>query len=159
MHISPLTVPQLRKYVELRDGTLFYAYGRRKGTPVTSRARKRYPVIKLAGKLYYTHRVVLALANGRWPAQHTDHINGDRTDFRLQNLREATASENHYNSKARTAIRGVCYRRPGVWIAQISANRRNYWLGTFSSQAAAAAARQAAEKRLHGAFAYSARGQ
>ena len=58
------------------------------------------------------HHMVWALAYGRWPSQ-IDHINGDKTDNRLCNLREVSASENNKNvihpwrPNAQTGLPGV----------------------------------------------------
>ena len=51
------------------------------------------------GKFIYisAHRLAWALAYGRWP-KVIDHVNGDRTDHRLCNLREVTPSENKMNT-------------------------------------------------------------
>jgi len=45
----------------------------------------------------YAHRVAWALHHGSWPSEQIDHINGDRADNRIANLRQASASENAKN--------------------------------------------------------------
>ena len=43
------------------------------------------------------HRAVFAFCHGRWPTQQIDHINGCKTDNRIENLREVNNQENHLN--------------------------------------------------------------
>ena len=46
----------------------------------------------------YLHHAVWAVCKGRWPEQQIDHVNGDVTDNRIENLREVTPSENKLNT-------------------------------------------------------------
>ena len=59
-----------------------------------------YLDLRLGGNRYglQYHRCVWALARGRFPPGQTDHLNGDRADNRIGNLREVTASENKTNT-------------------------------------------------------------
>ena len=61
----------------------------------------RYPrhSIWFNGKMYYpfVHRLVWAVYYGRWPVGQLDHINGDRLDNHIENLREVSHSENQLN--------------------------------------------------------------
>ena len=43
------------------------------------------------------HRAIFAFCHGRWPVQQLDHINGCKTDNRIENLREVNNQENHLN--------------------------------------------------------------
>lgn len=45
----------------------------------------------------YVHRTVWALCHGAWPVEEIDHINGDRQDNRVENLRQVSRSENMLN--------------------------------------------------------------
>jgi hypothetical protein len=85
---------------------------------------------------------------------HTDHINGDKLDNRRENLRSISAHVNQVNRKRvgrnnRSGIRGVS-RSFGKWRAQITFQRKNYYLGLFENLKDAAAARKAAELRFYG---------
>jgi hypothetical protein len=105
------------------------------------------------GRPVKAHRVAWALITGEWPDK-IDHISGDRSDNRWQNLRTVDDLENSRNRKVgannRTGCSGVGFqKRNQKWRARISANGNVIWLGQFDSYDEAVTARKAAE-RQHG---------
>lgn len=103
------------------------------------------------------HRLAWLFAHGEWPSL-IDHINGDRADNRLDNLRVVTRSQNSANTKPNAAntsgIKGVRQdRRSGRWYAAIKAHGKYHHLGTFSDKEEAGQAYRAAALRYFGAFA------
>ena len=130
----------------------------KKGGAVSTRKRNGYLTIRLKRKNLRVHRVAFLLMTGAWPKFFIDHINGDGTDNRFCNLREATVAQNSQNSKFRktntSGFKGVSWHKKGrKWRADICANRKLYHLGTFDNiEDAINAYRQASEK-LHGEFA------
>lgn len=70
-----------------------------------------YLIIKIKGKQYKAHRLVFAYFNNRFPTEEIDHINRNRTDNRIENLRECTRLENMQNYQVppnpQTGARGV----------------------------------------------------
>ena len=98
------------------------------------------------------HRVAWALFHAEWPENYIDHINGDKLDNRLCNLRCVTQSENMKNSRMSTANttghRGV-YRSPHGWTAQIKVGQKSRHLGSFRCFSDAVSARLKAEQ-CHG---------
>ena len=94
-------------------------------------------------KAYKVHRVVWALAYGEWPVIDIDHINGDRADNRLENLRLASRAENLHSMKKRKgslcSLKGATpYRKQNDrFVAQIRIDGRQRNLGIFDSQQAA----------------------
>lgn len=102
------------------------------------------------------HRVIWAIATGKWPDELIDHINMNRLDNRLENLRQATHSQNQMNGEYRKrnklGVKGVTTRN-GKFYASISIARKVKHLGTFQSIQAASAAYNAAATKYYGAFA------
>lgn len=115
------------------------------GMPAGSVGGNGYVYVSVGGKRYSAHRLAWLYVFGRWPAQ-VDHINRDRADNRLANLREATTKENNRN----TAARGYWWhKRARKWRAGITVDGRNVHLGYFADEADARAAYVKAKADLH----------
>lgn len=115
-----------------------------------------YLVVKIAGKYWSAHRLVWVHVHGEWPERHLDHINGDRADNRMANLREVTPAENAQNrhgasTRSKTGLLGVgqATRTPGKWTAKIKAGDTIKHLGSFDSPELAHAAYVEAKRALH----------
>ena len=115
-----------------------------------------YLKFRVNNKRYFAHRLAWLYVHGVWPCAQIDHINGDRDDNRIANLREATCAENSRNSKKR---RGGRCRLKGVYIqkhrfgAQIRMQGKNIYLGYYATEEEAHAAYVAAAEKEFGAFA------
>lgn len=117
-----------------------------------------YINVCLNGKLYRAHRLAWLIHYGEWPPNHLDHINGNRSDNRLCNLRTADAAGNARNAKKRadnkSGFKGVCLKKDtGKWGASIAVGGRKMHLGYYKSPKLAHEAYKAAATRLHGEFA------
>ena len=114
-----------------------------------------YVAISVIGKSFYAHRIAWLLHYGRWPNAHLDHINGDKADNRICNLRVCDASTNQQNIRAAkagntTGLLGVTVdRESGKFVAQISYNHRHIHLGRFDSADLAHAAYRGAKRAIH----------
>lgn len=124
------------------------------GTPALDRVSGHgYRTGTLMGRKISAHRAILAMQIGRWPTE-VDHINGDRTDNRVSNLREVTRLENRRNQRRpknnKSGRVGVAWsHQSGSWQAYIRVDRKMIHLGLHSDLADAIAARADAERR-HG---------
>lgn len=122
----------------------------RRGRPIGRLSNQGYIRIAVGGKEHQAHRVAWFLSYGSWPQGEIDHINGDRADNRLVNLRDVTACQNRMNQRQRSdnssGITGVRLQR-GRWQASICVRGQRQHLGTFQSREAAAAARLEAQRR------------
>jgi len=96
------------------------------------------------------HRIIWAMHYGKWPENEIDHINHDRSDNRIVNLREVTRTQNGRNQSMFTnntsGYTGVIFRkRTNKWRAQIKVGGVKTHLGYFNCITAAAIARKKAE--------------
>jgi hypothetical protein len=109
-----------------------------------------YRRVNIANKFYLAHRLIWLMVLGRWP-DHIDHINGQRDDNRLANLRAVDATGNSRNlaipSTNTSGVVGVSYcPRDEYWHAYIGrGDGGRATLGYFKDKDAAIAARRAAE--------------
>lgn len=106
------------------------------------------------GTSYSAHRMAWLYVHGEWPRGQIDHINGVRTDNRIENLRDVNASVNAQNLKRarrdnKTGLLGVSVRPNGTFIAQIQVDGRVKHLGVFSAPEAAHQAYLMAKRGLH----------
>jgi hypothetical protein len=122
-----------------------------------------YLVINVERKVVMAHRLAWLYVYGELPAKgmDIDHINGDRADNRVANLRTATRSQNLSNKRMddrnTSGVTGVSwYKAYGKWNAQIHVQRKRINLGYFESLEDAAAARRDAEVKYFGEFRRSA---
>lgn len=126
--------------------------GREAGSP----DGQGYRILMLDKCLLRTHRVAFAHYHGTWPTGFIDHINGNRSDNRISNLRDVSNAENLQNNwkpqkNSTTGLRGaVRTKYPGVYTAEISVNKVRHRLGTFRSPEEAHAAYLEAKRKLHG---------
>ena len=110
-----------------------------------------YKTGKIFYRPYFAHRVIWAIVHGEWPSDQIDHINHNRTDNRIGNLREATNLDNSRNQglsrKNTSGVCGVVFDKDhGKWRAQIRFDHKNKYLGLFDQKGDAIDARRAAEK-------------
>lgn len=109
--------------------------------------------------MYTAHRVIWAIVQGEWPMDQIDHINGIRTDNRIENLRAATSLQNNRNlrmSKANSSgYKGVSWHaKTKKWVASIKIDDgERLHLGLHITPEAAHAAYRDAALKHHGEFA------
>lgn len=106
---------------------------------------------KVLGLSFSAHRVIFAIVHGKYPAGDTDHINGDKADNRIANLREVTHAENARNQKIpsnnKTGVIGVSFcKREQRFVANIRCGGRQKNLGYFACITAAMIARVRASR-------------
>jgi hypothetical protein len=110
----------------------------------TSTTVKGYKQGSLIGGVHRAHRIIWALVYGEWPDQ-VDHINGDPSDNRLNNLRSIPNNTNQMNMKKprdnTSGHIGVCWdAEKKRWLARVGRKH----IGRFDSVEEAAAAQKLA---------------
>ena len=118
--------------------------------------RRGYRVVKIDGKLYKIHRLVFLINKGYLP-KVLDHINNDRADNRIENLRPANLYQNSQNSKLRfdntSGIKGVSLHKvTKKWEAKVQAYGKRKYLGQFHTLEEAEQIVTTVRKDLHGQF-------
>lgn len=119
-----------------------------------------YINITYQGKRYLAHRLAWLITYGAMPLQQIDHINMDRADNRIANLRIATIAENNRNRKAqansKSGYKGVSQHNVTKrWMARIHVNGKRIALGTFATPEEAHAAYIKGAKEYHHDYARS----
>lgn len=112
---------------------------------------------RLFGRLFLSHRVAWAMHYFEWPELDIDHINQDKTDNRICNLRLATDSENLRNIpkfKSNTSgYKGVSFcKANNKWVARVSTGKEYKHLGSFNTKELAYNAYISAAKHYHGDY-------
>lgn len=112
---------------------------------------KGYCRISIEGQRYLSHRIAWLYIHGYFPEHDIDHINRDKQDNRLVNLREVTRAANLRNAgnpKDNTSgVKGVrWFSRTNKWIAQLTIERNPIHLGYHEDLLEAACHRLAAEQ-------------
>lgn len=102
-----------------------------------------YRYFSLNGKSWLLHRAIYTMHHGL-PNKEVDHINGDKLDNRIENLRPATSSQNKHNARPRggnSKHKGVYWNsKDKRWRAQASLNGTVKYLGNFKNETDAAQA-------------------
>ena len=103
------------------------------------------------------HRVIWALHNGAWPDGQIDHINGDKSDNRIENLRVVTTSQNGMNrgkpSDNTSGYKGVVWDKSrSKWKATIGFRGKVHNIGRYDTKEDAIKAYEDKCIELHGEF-------
>lgn len=148
--------------LEYKDGKLFWKKARRGCTVAGQEAGylkkdTGYRELTVRGKRTYAHRVIYEMLVGEIPEGYEiDHINGDRSDNRIENLRCVTkrdnvrASSKRPRKNNRTGVPGVYYNsspRMRGYVARIGVNGKKVELGYRKDFFEAVCLRKAAEIR------------
>lgn len=118
---------------------------------------KGYVRVYVDGSPYAAHRLIWIMHYGE-SAKEIDHINGIKSDNRIENLRSVTRSQNRMNvgaySSNKSGVRGVSWSKANKkWIAQIQKDGRKIGIGYFSTIEEAKIAYEAAASKYHGEYA------
>ena len=116
-----------------------------------------YIRLSIAGVSMYAHRVAWTLSHGEIPdGMQIDHIDGNRTDNRLCNLRVVTHAENTRNTRqphgghSVSGLLGVSWHKTAKkWQAKIRLNRATIHIGYFSDKHEAHEAYLAKKRDIH----------
>jgi len=164
--MSQLTQEKMQEMFYYENGSLFYRedgkYGKKKGAKAGFAHSRGYWAISVFGKTKMAHQIIWLYMHGYMPAM-LDHIDGNKLNNNLQNLRIANASQNQYNRRINknntTGVKGLnmmTVKNKGktyeYYRAQI--NRDNAMIvKTFSDRMSAIKFLKDARINLHGSYA------
>lgn len=119
---------------------------------------KGYLRTQVAGKPVLCHRLAWLMHYGSWPQGEIDHINGDRQDNRISNLRVCTHQQNNHNQPLRktntSGVKGVYWHaKQRKWRGQVCLNYKMHLTQGFDEIANAESAVIELRNKLHGDFA------
>jgi hypothetical protein len=162
-----LTQELVRELFDYKDGILYWKKSNQNGYVKTEKAAgfkwfdkktgyTRYRV-GIHNREYYVHRIVFLLHHGYLP-KGIDHINGDATDNRIENLRPANQSQNMSNAKLyktnTSGVKGVFWAKDiKRWRACIILNYKKIYLGCYKTIEEATEAVKQKRIELHKEFA------
>ncbi len=127
-----LTLDLVNQLFEYRDGDLYW-----KPSKAGTIDGSGYVQTGIRGKYFKNHRIIFLMHHGYLP-DVIDHVDGNRQNNRIENLREATRSENCYNSRIgsnnTSGAKGVSWvARFNKWRARLYANKTMIHIGYFDS--------------------------
>jgi hypothetical protein len=114
-----------------------------------------YKRVMVDGKSYKVHRLIWMMTHGKFPVDMIDHINGNKLDNRISNLREANQQQNQQNSiKARSnnklGLIGVSrHKQCKRFRADIMISGKTKYLGLFETPEEAHQAYLTAKRKFH----------
>lgn len=167
-----MDIAYLKECFEYRDGNLYWlerpshhfpSQGRAnifnakyKGKKAGTLHKTGYYQVSLQGKKHKLHRIIWALCNNEMPTKTIDHINRNKADNRIENLRHVTQQENCQNMSARNngKVSGVYLRNQRgfeYWYASIAINGVKKHLVSTKDFFEAVCARKSAELKYYGA--------
>lgn len=107
---------------------------------------QRYRTINIDGKPYKAHRLAWLYVHGVWPEHQIDHINGEKDDNRISNLRDITM---HGNMQNRYGLSRTVDLPTGVYRKSANRYTASISLGTFKTVEEAHDAYMAAKRYFH----------
>ena len=105
-----------------------------------------YRRVTVNGKAYKEHQIIWLLFNGELPKQEIDHIDHDRSNNRIENLRQVSRKDNRKNlslfANNTSGFNGVNYhKRDKKWVASIRVNKALIHIGSYNEIEEAISAR------------------
>lgn len=150
-----VTQERLKELFDYQDGALI----RRKDgrSAVIKMGVKRYARVSVDGKAQALHRMIYLWHHGNLP-KTLDHIDGDRANNKIENLREATQQQNCLNRKhhtnSKSPYKNVYWNEAAnKWAVMVSVNKQRTYLGVYEDIELADLVAMEARDKFHGQFA------
>ncbi len=134
--------------------------GRKAGEVAGFSRANGYLKLQVDRRAYLAHRIAFLYMHGRWPVGQVDHIDGNRANNRIENLREVDQVANMQNrhraqKNSSTGFLGVRKdprRFANPFMAQIMIDGKQKHLGNFPTAEKEHEAYLAAKAQLHAGY-------
>lgn len=157
--MNELTAARLRELLSYDQGTGVFTWRVRMnnlaaGAVAGCLGSRGYWRIKVNKRIYQAHRLAWLYVHGLWPNGDIDHVDGERANNVISNLRDVSQSVNGQNQRRAhsknksSGLLGVSANR-GRWRAQILVAGKNITLGRFDTPELAYSAYLAAKREHH----------
>jgi hypothetical protein len=156
-----ITQEELKELFEYKDGQLLakvkYYPNTRIGVPIGGVNSLGYMQTSIHNKKYYLHRLIFLYHYGYFP-ESVDHIDHDRTNNRIENLRAATLQENNCNLGMRatnkSGVKNVHWNKTNKnWNVTLRHKNKSMYFGSFDDLELAELVACEARAKYHGRFA------
>jgi hypothetical protein len=156
-----ITQDYVKQLFEYRDGELYWKVKYSQRVKIGQKAGAldgdEYFRISINGKRYLNHRLIFLMHHGYLP-EYLDHIDGNPSNNKIENLRAATLTQNQHNRKLgkdnTSGVKGVCWHKiKKKWQVQMRINNKVKHFGYFKNLELADLVAQEARNKYHGAFA------
>ncbi len=154
-----LTQQYLKDTFEYKDGSLYWknAFSKHingRELNKNSYLKNGYRKCNILGKTYRLHRIIFFYHFGYFP-QYVDHIDGNKLNNNIENLRECNNAQNGYNRripKSNTSgVKGV-HKERNRWVVRISINGKKCFIGSYENKDDAILVNTAVRKYCHSEF-------
>ena len=157
-----LTAEQLKKTLDYDQNTGLFVWKIRpskavKMGDIAGCVEKRigYVTIGIEKRIYKAHRLAWLYVYGEWPKGLIDHVNGNKADNKIANLRDVFADGNSQNVRKpnrrnKSGFMGVIWYQ-NKWRASMSVNGKSKWLGDYSTPEEAHKVYIEAKRKYHAA--------
>jgi hypothetical protein len=152
---STLNQYEVLNYFNYKDGNLYKRFKENK--PVGSFTDEGYVVVGFNKKSQFAHRVIFLMFNGYLP-NCIDHIDGNRANNRIENLRPANANTNAYNQAPRkntaSNLKNVTWHKVSKkWQVKMAVNGHIKYFGLYNDIEYAKFVAETMRHKYHGSFA------
>ena len=156
-----LTQELVKELFDYCDGQLFWRVFTNPRAPIGSKVgcvhASGYLRTKINNKIYFNHRIIFLYHHGYLP-KCIDHIDGNPSNNKIENLREASRTQNNQNAKTRkdntSGVKGVRWDKDAKkWRVRVWVNGKRKSLGYYDSLEQAELVATKARNKHHGEFA------
>lgn len=159
---KPNSIPSqevLHSLFTYKDGELYWKVRpaqRVKINDIAGSFSAGYKQVYIKSKPYKSHRIIFMMHYGYAPDQ-IDHIDGNPSNNKIENLRGVTNSQNQLNRKtsstSRTGVKGISLSSSNKFVVRISINQKDKYFGSFDNLELAELVAQEARNKYHGEYA------